>query len=310
MELAEKILTWVEKVTNPNLLENLRNFSPNTPAINYGSNSNGTLTVFDETARMSWRRATKHFKVEDIGKVSVSEASSVFARQLVQQENVSILAPLSSVAAVSASKSDLNKHPSLHAFGKLSYDMHREEYKNLSEQEYFEYCINGGLKEGHTDFDIKLWAPSLRWCNSGGSHRFSTAYYIGVEQDYNYNIKGKLTIYSLNYDWLEQLNQEYKTFIMDVDNTADMLVLYDAFKINGYDSSSTFINLGSSPWERNECTTILLILNKKQQLPRIVRQWIQSHLQTGRIMPFSKITSNLKAVELNARQTISAIIQK
>jgi len=310
MGLAEKLLTWVEELTNPSLFESLRNFSPNNAEINYGSDSNGTRTLFDEAARMSWRRDTRHLKIEDIGKMSVSQASREFARQLIHRDDASIVVPISLVSAVSASKSDLHMHPSLYAFGKYCYDIYREKHKGLSEQEYFEYCINEGLKEGHNNFDIKLWSPALRWRNSGGSHRFSTAHYISVEKNYNYNITGKLTIYSLNYIWLEELNQEYNTFIMNVNNTADILVLYNAFKINSYDSSSTFISLGAVPWISSESTTILLILNKKQQLPRIVRQWLQSHLHAGRIMPFSKVIDDLKTNEMNVRQSIKFIIGK
>lgn len=310
MAFAEKLFTWINGITNPDLLEKLKKFSPSSPNINYESHSNGTHTLFDEIARMHWRWNEQCIAIEDIGEMSVSQATTVFSKRMIQRELVSVAVPLSLVLSVSASKSNLYTYPSLYAFGKNCYGQFRDEFNNLSEREYFTHCINGALKEGGTDFNLKLWAPSLQWSNSGGSHRFSTAYYISVEQGFDFTIKGNLSVYSLNYDWLEQLSFEYDAFIMSVNNTSDAHVLYEAFKINSYDSSSTFISLKSFPDEENECETIILLLNRKQKMPMIVRKWMDYHLQSKSIIPLIKVVNDLKAYELSARRDMVYIIEK
>lgn len=317
MKIFEDILFWFDEINNKKLFEDTLKLVPRTSEITSKINSSGTYTLFDEAARHSCifegerKSDSRKSSVEKIGQSTISQAINLFSENFIKVEkNIAINVPITRVEAVSASKSDLYKYSSLYDFGEHIYNVFKEDLKYLSEREYFKYCIDGGLSEGHIDFDIKLWSPRLRWNNSDGSHRFSTAHYIAVRDKIYFSIKGKLDIFKINYDWLEKLEHYYTPYIIDVQYPIGYSTLLNLFDFKCDYSSSTIIDLKHSYSNSNTNTTVLLLINNNHELSRIAKRWLKQYIQAGKVLHFSEVVNDLKNVEQQAKKDIDIFIKK
>ena len=309
MSYLGKILTGIDRLTHFQLYRDLCELSPKACDISYGKTCKGAQTVFDQATGNDSKDIVS-LSIEALGNLSVSDVTYVFLHRLVKEEGkVPVKIPLAKIQAMNASKSDLTKYDSLYDFGKYCYQRFRENHKGLNEQQYFEYCIKAGLREGDTDFDIKLWSPTLRWENAGGSHRFSAAYYVGIEQGYDWTIAGNLRLYSLDHEWLTQVFQVFDTFLFQIDGDIDWGVLFEVFDLHNSKNTMVDIRANYSNDLTNALTSdkinIILLLHKKQRLPRFAKQWLETHLKNGQIKRFNEVVKELQVVEVAARKRMN-----
>lgn len=234
---------------------------------------------------------------EDIGQLSVSDASSLFFRNATLRESIDRTINILDVESIAASKSDLWKYDSIADFGEKMYFINRRYcyHAQMDEDQYFAHCL-GGLKSGGNRFSINCWSPSLKWNNSDGSHRFSTAYFMAKRQDRTHEVEAKITINRLNRVWIAALLKNYDMYIFQTSQDVDLFKLFDI-----HESRHTYVARPSpmgilSSYEVDDplFRTILLLLHKAEKLSYLARHWVRQNLGG---MEFACHYAKLLAVE-------------
>lgn len=219
---------------------------------------------------------------EDIGQLSVSDASSLFFRNATLRESVNRTISILDVENIAASKSDLWKYDSIADFGEKMYTINRRDpyHAQMSEDQYFAHCLSG-LKSGGNRFSINCWSPSLEWNNSDGSHRFSTACYMANCQDRTHAFEATITIKRLNRVWISALLKNYDMYFFQTSQDVDLFKLFDI-----HDSKHTYVartppmGILSSNWlDDPRFRTILLLLHKAEKLSYLARHWVGRNLR-------------------------------
>jgi len=290
-----------DSIFYPNLMKELNGLSPNFPKLTLSRSCKEVKTIFDQATSYSCNCQHEKIPPEALGQQDVSAATSSFMRCLVDSEQLKVDIPLSAVEAISCSSSYPTEFPTVYTFGEHCYNQCRQKKLHLSEREYFEKCLNESLLDGKTNFDIKLWEPSLRWSNSGGSHRFSTAFFINAEERYEHIVSGHLTVYTLDYSWLNKLCSVFDAYLMTV-KFSEKSSIYKIFEINKIGSSSTFVTLSTDPF--TESITILLLLSKKQSISGIAKRWIKNTIRQNCLLALPETIEQLRHTEHQAKKML------
>lgn len=233
---------------------------------------------------------------EDIGQLSVSNASMLFFRNATLCESVVRTISILDVERIAASRSDLSQYDSIADFGEKMYILNRRDsyHSSMSEDRYFAHCLSG-LKSGGNRFSLNCWSPSLEWKNSDGSHRFATAHYMAKHRTVNHVFDATIQINRLNRDWLSVLLQTYNMYFFKTSQDVDLFKLFDM-----RNSKHTFVVepvpfgiLGSYD-ETSRFRTILLLLHKAERVGFLAKHWIRQNLEG---MEFENHYARLVAIE-------------
>lgn len=275
--------------------------------------ASGSYTLFDDYAPYQVEKMLPPLDARLLGQMSPHDASEAFTRRLVIASRQIIQVPIQEIQAIYASKSDTNRYASLDDFGKAIYEIYANDYIHWSTRAYFDHCLEAGLGEGGIDFQLKHWAPVLQWANSGGSHRFATARYIAMRENYPTFIDGSLTTYAFNHQWLDEVNQSYHSYLLTTTGHSTS-ALYDAFKFNEQDHS-TIIYLsppsGLRMLTHQASSNIhqILLLNRNIKWPRAIRQWLERQQKEGYLQDFHQLIQEYKAIEAKSMAYIAPYLQ-
>lgn len=226
-------------------------------------------------------------------------ASEEYFRRLFMKESQETIIPLASLTGVAASKSKLSHYSSLYNFGRACYRDQRTSYQSMSEDAYFEYCLDGGYGEGGPHFYERSWCPGLIWSNSGGSHRFATACYMDEKDQRHTTVKGIITKYSFNYEWLDYVSKYFDTYLLTTDGYKSDSNLHKLFQYGELEQSAAFIQFPHTYYRStarkqhvvvNEylppAMTQLLLVRRNINLSGACRTWLQAKRKDGLLLPF------------------------
>ena len=276
-----------------------KTFVPVKPTVVGKKMSCGPKSIFDEGASPLFREEKPDFEAGIIGNDPLSDVKGKFLRNMVSLNVFRAKIPIRSIDSVLVSKSDLREYDSLYAFGKHNYNLYRENYSDMSEQDYFRMCARDGFKSGKCSFEARLWVGDLRWTNKGGSHRVSSAHYLSIEKGYDYFVDGVLRVYSLNHDWVEVVNREFDAYFFETNQIQDYLSLCDLFGLNQLVKFSTCLRFRPvhDEYFGMDNFVILLLLNRDERIPMKARIWVDEHLRRGNIVRFSDVVRELEIIE-------------
>lgn len=231
-------------------------------------------------------------------------ASGEYFRRLFMKESQETIIPLASLTGVAASKSKLSHYSSLYNFGRACYRDQRTSYLSMSEDAYFEYCLDGGYGEGGAHFYERSWCPGLIWSNSGGSHRFATACYMDEKDQRHATVSGIIKQYRLNYEWLDHVSKYFDTYLLTTDGYKSDSNLHKLFQYGELKQSAVFIHFSNTyfrltPQKQhavgNEYSppamTQLILIRRNIKLPGACKKWLQTKSYDGSIVTLEKYSA-------------------
>lgn len=226
-----------------------------------------------------------------------------FYKQLVVSKKHQCAFPINELQAISCSRHHFEHYKTIREFGENSYRLHINDFKHLTIADYYHHCFIEGLKSGSSnEYSINHWSPALKWLNSGGSHRFSTACYLARREAYTTILTGEITCYRLNHTLLEQMSMNYHCYFLSCDMDSYYL-LRSAFEINKKNNAD-LIELvmpldgsSSTSQETYEHQNCLLLVNKKNTLPISIIRWLKTGLTSGKLQDFYQIAKEYKKIE-------------
>ena len=266
------------------------------PVIFAKQNAQGIESVFD---RCLWPPDNSGNDIEPsmLSKLTDHDAGRYFYDNCFSIDKHNSNIELSDVNFINASKTDLKLFDDLFSFGERNYNLFRKGI-NKSEKEYFEYCIKAGLKEGYQRFEFQSWSEKpLIWINSGGSHRFSAAYFMAKKWVWAYEINAGIGYHSIS-DWIDKLLNYFNGYILSIGRN-DFFEFRKCFDI--YGDHATYIGLKNVSGDP-ESVPVLLLLDKKKPLKRGVQYWIDSNIWKGNILVFKWIVEQFKEQEKRLKQ--------
>lgn len=293
----------------PNDSDHLDNIKLYPTPLETPADAQGTHTLLDHYIKIG-QKGLPDIDEKRLGAMSIVDASGEYLGRLINESwnHRTIELPLTDIEAIWASRHGMQGVGSIEAFGKANYDTYRHQFEHLSEIDYFNYCLRGGFRNGGDKFRIKHWAPTMTWMNSGGSHRLSTAYYIARKEGYQAKVEGLISEFSINHDWLDQVNQTYRSYIFTCADAASTCALYEVFKVNRQDHSAIIqvhqletLAPQEQYWPRQ---VFILLLNRKTRHSRATLKWIEHHRCKANVQDFHEITQAYRAIEQHSQSVI------
>ncbi len=273
-------------------------------------NCSGTHTIFDQYIPRSFNEIDDEFNADTLSHLSISQATIEFMKRFIVSDVQLINVPIHLVKAISASRHGLKNYKNIEEFGGKNYQNYIDDFNRFSTKEYFNYCLEGGLSEGGERFYLKYWAPSLTWSNNGGSHRFSTAYYLAKNNNYLVDIKGSLTSYCLNHDWFDEVNEIYESYLISTQGLDSVHALYQAFNVNKQEHSTIIEVFSNNYWcQENENRIFILLLKRSIKVPSGIIKWIEINIKNNLIIDFYEFIQELKDVELKSMMSVSSYVE-
>ncbi len=274
-----------------------------------GRSAAGISTLFGDLARKAY---LSDRSIELSSSPSPHEFKQVFETNMLTIKSRKIRFDIGSLDAISASKSPLSEYKTLFDFGQEMYGICRDSGDNakLCEEEYFNLCMDG-LDEDDADFWYTPWAPCLKWINSDGSHRVSTAHSMAVSGLCSATIEGEVKIFHLNREWLSKLFSQFDVYLF----TSEMyscLALRDAFQT--HENGHLYARLSDSPRglgaldsEHPDEETGLLLISRNDKIPYLAHRWLEDNIY-GKGFEFSDFVQALYRVEDEALKEISSYL--
>lgn len=265
------------------LASELAQAAPAPPVLCAKSNAGGTETWLDCGVSYLNEPVTLGC-IGDIGRMSVSKATEVFLSNLITRKQQSRVVSINDINAISCSKLDFERFDTVYDMGEYNYKWYREKKSELNEEDYYRFCLKEGFQEQNT-FIEKLWTGELRWVNSDGSHRMSTAMYLAFKEGREYTINAEITQFDINKMFIEDLIDSFDCYLMRADSDV-VIALHSAF--NSRESGHTFVKLNKPGSEINS-DLIMLLLSRNEAVKWQAEEWLDTHLKNGQIVTLDKV---------------------
>jgi hypothetical protein len=283
----EQLSAKVDKFINHDKYKKIENLNLKETIFSSAQNACGINSLF--TPLIAGSHLSYHENLSDaasIGRLCASDATDMFYKNSCLYETSDIEIDILEVDAISASKSDLNSYDSIEEFGGDLYRKYRNKkhVQNMSENEYFDWCLKGAIPSGNRSFTITEWNSLLKWDNHNGSHRFATAWYMAKKQSRKFSIAGSLISYKFNRPWFDSLAEKYNCFLLSLDYAGSSP--YEIFDIldsnnNLIDLSRTSLTSYNSTTELRNYSTYILMINKEYRQSLWQTEWLNRNLKSG-----------------------------
>lgn len=309
-ELTRQILGWVY----PGQVRAARSISLMKPSIDLGSSAHGRHTILDEMLRHRDVVPTD-FVFEIYPSMTISKLNELFSRYLITSSvTQSGSFPLSSISGVSATRENLFEHSSVSAFGKhcLKWNDFLEQAEDKKEASRL--LLNEALLDGGERFDLKLWAPAIRFQNSDGSHRLSSVVRMNEEYNFNFHVRGQIKVHGINYGLLRQLSEVFDIYVTAVLEWDQMYTLQNF--LNGGEYRDWVYLVVSLPKADTGCPDSLnqpaltFLLKKNERSPLLSRAWLKEQVRLGRVQTYDSFLSVLREREQEGRDFVSRIVKE
>ncbi len=306
----DRFLNELQKYIEPTGYDSVLAIKPNRIRFDGDRSAAGLATIFDgllHQFRVSSASSSDNSLWSSSGDFKNSLKACLFKKNTFR-----VRIDISQLQSISASKSSLSRFGTLSEFGERNYKISREQEgsRTLTEEEYFDKCIADGFDHNRAQFWFSLFAPSLKWVNSDGSHRVSTAHYMAKQNGFKAILEGDISLFSLNRTWLSSLNQKYQAYIFEVPVYTG-IELSKVFRNDQGHVHATITNmergLGDLTSAHPKMEVVLLLLHRDQKLLRVGRRWLHERI-FGEGLELNVLLDQLYQIEDEANSWVSQFI--
>lgn len=311
--MFRRMRDWFAEWQYPEQAEAARKARVRPPRLNICSNAHGRHTAFDEIVRFVGVRRQVG-SVREFRWVEHDQARISFEANIVQRcEPVEMIFPLSAIGGISQSRENLQRFDNIQAFGEDCLKWNASLIESGEALGASQNLLDEALESGGADFDLKLWSPTIRFVNSGGSHRLAAVAAMAQRMGHDFMVRGSLTIYRINIDWLDQVSERFNVFFTDPGDRAGSWQLIKMLRDYPQRTDHLVVDLPHPsqgiPYHIGRRGVTAILVKRGAKIPRPARLWLAQHAACGDVVPWAEFRRVIQDAERDGNRFLERYVK-